>query len=325
MTVNPSETEIVFNSDTNSYALSLGVKIQLPIAELVEVLLKFNQEQVVSHSSAVEEPVVAADKQSLVEDVGGILAALPAASRMEQEEPVPPPGLGDGSQSSPVYTPKSRGLEKSSHVADDGFARISITVARQEPALLEYRQRAKWTSDFGKFFAIDAPSRIESNLSRMSEGFDHYGELPVHPHFLDSSSYQEEEYTSHQYHPRSGSMDSNLSSSYSMKPTNLPPSNTVLSSLSADAPVFTPGSAFASTAMPSLDSLRIRAMSDTFASNLENSLANNGAASRNERAMSLAYLPPSALSVMREEGASNEWAAPELERGESRPAECKQM
>lgn len=304
VTVNPSDTEIVFNSDTNSYSLSLGVKIQLPITELVEVLLKFNQEQVASHSSTVEE-LLSSSKLS-AHDIGGLLATLPEPTSLDAA-PEPPPGLGDGS--SGVYTPNSRGADP----AHDDFARISVTVARQEPALLEYRERAKWTS--GKYVTTNAKVRSEANASKLTTGFELFGELPVHAHFLSQADYCTDYPTQH-YHPRSGSMDSTLSS-YSMKP---PPT-----SLSADAPVFTPGSAFASTAQPSLDSLRIRAMSDTFVSHADN-LAGAG---RNERAMSLAYLPPSALSVMREEGAGcsteNDWAAPEMQRGESRPAECKQM
>lgn len=282
VTLNPAETEIVFNPDTNSYALSLGVKIQLPITELVEVLLKFNQEQSLSHSLPVAEQVDLVTEPE--QPVERMLATLPEPTSLTVQEP--PPGLGDGS--SPVYTPRS--------CTSDGFTGVSITVVRQEPALLEYRDRAKWTS--GKFFTTDAKTRCESNATKLSDGFELFANLPVHSHFLS----QVDAYEDYNYHPRTGSMDSTLSS-YSMKPPTL----------SADAPVFTPASAFASTGMPSLDSLRIRAMSDTFAD-----------ASRTDRAMSLGYLPPSALSVMRE--GENEWAAPTImERAESRPAECKQM
>lgn len=292
VTITAANSEIVYNPETNAYALSLGVNIQLPISELVDVLLKFNQEQVVPSSPAVQGDTLVLDKASYAE-IASVLSSLPAATKTEEH--APPPGLAEPSSTSPIYTPKSREIGNG-FFPDDDFMRIPLTVIRQEPGLLEYRERSKWTT--GKFFTPDVSSRTESNIARLTRGFELYTELPVDPQFLDQSEYMHEEYI---HHPRSGSMDSGYSST---KPRYL----------SADAPVFTPGSAFASTAVtPSLESVRVRAMSDTFTQEPR---------SRDERAMSLAYLPPSALSVMRED---TNWDAPQLERGESRPAECKQM
>ena len=278
VTVNPSSAEIVFNPITNSYALSVGVKVQLPINELVEVLLRFNQEQMLVPSHVEDHSSVS----------HSVLAFLPEPTAIES---VP--------QDSSVYTPKAsiahastfKRRSKINSFPDDEFARISISVIRQEPALFEYRERAKWHKSSGRFFVDNSEARAESHTAELNSGFALFAELPVNEQFA--------------YHPRSASMESTKG-------------------LSANAPVFTPGSAFASTYT---DSLRSRSMSESY--------ADVAGSRRSERAMSMAYLPP---SVMEEESDVNAfWSkitaidseapveAPAFTREESRPAECKQM
>lgn len=287
--VDPTSSEIVFCPETNSYNLSLGVTVQLPIHELVDVLLKFNAEHVVPNSVSDAE---SSDSQSL-------LAALP-------EAPAPARSM------SPVYTPKAADYfaapsqRRESPYPDDDFMRIPVAVARQDPALLDYRERAKWHREFGKFYVDNAFSKQEERMDRFTRALQRYDELPVASHFSDTREYEYLEEAP--LRPSAGKR------------------------MSADAPIFTPGSAFASTYAS--DSVRERALSETFAEG-----------GKRDRVMSnLSYLPPSALveeavpEVPVDTALSSFWnrvaaasdfetynPALSMERQESRPAECKQM
>jgi hypothetical protein len=285
--VNPTSTEIVFCPESNSYSLSLGVNVQLPIHELVDVLLKFNAEHVVPNSIS---DVESSHSQSL-------LASLPEATPYEFPD-------------SPVYTPKassnsgtsSKKLIRETSYADDDFMRVPITVARQDPMLLDYRERTKWHREFGRFFVENAFKKQDERMDRFTQALQRYDELPVAEEFRY-------EYATTEMKPSSSSIGGKR--------------------LSADAPVFTPGSAFASTYAS--DSIRERALSENFAE-----AAPGGT---RDRVMSnLSYLPPSAVveEAFPEAPVSSEiasfWsrvasAAPpqSIEREESRPAECKQM
>jgi hypothetical protein len=292
ISVNPSSSEIVFCPETNSYSLSLGVTVQLPIHELVEVLLKFNAEHVVPNSVSDAE---SSNSQSL-------LASMPEAS---------PFTLPDSS----VYTPKVSDMPKKicreSKFDDDDFMQIPITVARQDPILLDYKERAKWQREFGRFFVESAFRKQEERMDRFTKSLQRYDELPVAEEFSSSSHsgayYEQAAYDYVEAKPLGGKR------------------------LSADAPEFTPGSAFASTYAS--DSVKERALSETFA---------EAARGDRDRAMSnLSYLPPNAVINEEEVDAAVESSAvasfwkhvvannvvpmESLERDESRPAECKQM
>jgi hypothetical protein len=281
ISVNPSSSEIVFCPETNSYSLSLGVNIQLPIHELVELLLKFNAEHVVPNSVSDKE---SSHSQSL-------LASLPEAS---------PYMLPDAS----VYTPRASEPVKKVYVrestfADDDFMHVPITVARQDPVLLDYKERAKWHRDFGRFFIEDGFRKQDERMDRFTRALERFDQLPVAAEFSASSPVFD---ASYEY---------------------VEPKPVGNKRLSADAPIFTPGSGFASTYAS--DSVRERAES-----------------AGRERIMSnLSYLPANA--VIEEEGALKPEAPVEavasfwkrmvasdivpepLQREESRPAECKQM
>jgi hypothetical protein len=285
--MNPTSSEIVFCPETNSYCLSLGVNVQLPIHELVEVLLKFNAEHVVPNSVSDAE---SSDSQSL-------LAVLPEASALVSQS------------DSPVYTPKAsesaqpEGIVRGTMYPDDDFMRIPVAVSRQDPTLLDYRERAKWHREFGRFFTDNSFAKQEARMDRFTKALERYDQLPVAEEFAHQYGYDETVF----------------------------PKQTGAKRLSADAPVFTPGSAFASTYAS--DSVRDRALSETFADG-----------SRRDRVMSnLSYLPPNAVieealpEVPVETAISSFWSRitatqdiaaeslPSLEREESRPAECKQM
>lgn len=303
-----SSSEIVYSPESNGYALSVGVTVQLPITELVEVLLKFNAEHVAPRSS----PQVESHHSH------SLLASLPDASPYSFPE------------SPSVYTPKAaahatakRAREPvSSEVPENDFSRIPVAVTRQDGMIMEYRERAKWRRESGKFFTDNSIEKQMNRMEKLNNGFKWFDELLVNEHFLHPT-----DMNWYHYPARANSMDAMFDS----KPAKR---------LSADAPVFTPGSAFASTYVSEAggDSVRQRAMSENLSS-------------RQERAMSLTYLPPSALSVMHENNEapvetaqpstpsqelSSFWnkvvaaaasgsSVPELVREESRPAECKQM
>ena len=199
ISVNPSGAEIVYKPETDSYVLSVGVTVQLPVTELVELLLKFNQEQQCI-APAVCEPEVQSSR--------AILAFLPPATCMS------PAGSPNE-----VYTPKSTPTATSILFDEDDFARIPICVTRQDPFLMDYRERSKWRREEGKFFVENAVSREANRVTRLTLGFKQYDEMTVNPQFV----YEEVP------HGRSGSMDSTWSKA---------------GKLSADAPVFTPASAF---------------------------------------------------------------------------------
>ena len=281
LSVNPTSTEIVFCPESNSYSLSLGVNVKLPIHELVEVLLKFNSEHVVPNSISDLESSLS---QSL-------LASLPDAAPFVLPE-------------SPVYTPKASngsGVSNTRFIretmfADDDFKRVPISVARQDPILLEYRERTKWHREFGRFFVENSVKKQEDRAVRFTHALERYDELPV----VDDFKYE-----------------------YAV------PMSSCGKQLSADAPVFTPGSAFASTYAS--DSVRERALSENFAET----------AGRDRIMSNVSYLPPNALieEAFPEAPVNTEistfWSRvaaaaplqkePTLEREESRPAECKQM
>lgn len=283
VSVTPSSTAIVFCPETNSYSLSLGVTVQLPIPDLVEVLLKFNAEHVVPQSSAESS------------NSHSLLASLPEAS---------PYSLPDSS----VYTPKAHASAgpprdvspASTGYPEDDFMRIPIALTRQDPLILEYRERAKWTRESGRFFVDNSQAKQEARSERLNRAIACFEDM----------------------------MFANESESFTANGSK---------KLSADAPEFTPGSAFASTYVSDAsDSVRMRAFSEN-------------AEPRRERSMSaLSFLPPSAMipeeapevavqAVSPSKQISSFWArvtsqaglvAPpenELQRQESRPAECKQM
>ena len=271
--VTPSSTQIVFCPDTNSYALQIGVTVQLPITELVEVLLKFNAEHVVS------TPVTEVDSST----THSLLASLPDAS---------PYSLPD---SPSVYTPKvahagtKRARETGSgKFANDDFARIPIGVARQDPMVMEYRERSKWRRESGRFFIEDSLAKEQERVEKLEQGFKCFEELLVNEHFLAPVAAR---------HSRASSMDASagFDSVYTAPVQS--------KQLSADAPVFTPGSGFASTYAPdSGASSRQRSMSDAFIDQV---------AGRSERIMSAAsFLPPAALPVPEGIETPDELAAP---------------
>lgn len=230
--ITPSTAEIVFCSETNSYALSLGVRVQLPIPELVDLLLKFNAAQ------SAEKPVV--DDESHVSH--SLLASLPEASPFSLPE-------------SFMYTPKNgvhadvkRSCQASSSCGypEDDFARIPIHVARQEPYLLEYKERSMWRAESGRFFRAGHVEKQGDLVNKEARAYELYDQLVVNEHFL------------YMMNPVSEFSETGLPPATSF---TRPPST----KLSADAPVFTPGSAFASTQGSDNGAGRQRAMStDTF-------------------------------------------------------------
>ena len=263
--ITPSASEIVFCPESNSYALSLGVKVQLPIQELVEVLLKFNAEQ------AERQPV--AEEDSNVSQ--SLMASLPEASPFSFPE-------------SHVYTPKngvhaevkrSRQASASSEYPEDDFSRVPIHVARQDPCLQDYRDRSMWREESGVFFRSDHAEKQGKLLAAQARAYEIFEKLPVKDHFLSM-----------------GEVD--FCGEYPME-MGLPPATSFSrpssTKLSADAPVFTPGSAFASTQGSESGMVRQRALSaDT---------VSEKAASRQDRVMSAAsasFLPASALAVTHE-------------------------
>ena len=206
VSVSPTGSEIVYNPESNSYALSISVNVQLPITELVELLLKFNQEHVALPAACEQvEPIASSSR----------LASLPVATSFS---PVHAPAPDA------VYTPERRGKFE-----DDEFMRIPIAVTRQDPFLMDYRERSKWTT--GKFLASSL--RENETLNRLTLGFQQYDQLPVNPHFANQEWVEYVPAAS----PWSGAK------------------------LSADAPVFTPGSGF-STQASSCEFSRERRMSE---------------------------------------------------------------
>ena len=239
--VNSSTSEIVFDPDTNSYALSVGVKVQLPISDLVEVLLKFNQEHVAPHSKLDVDPLPPISRLWS--------AALPRSTTFTFEPPVAhaESPRHERTESFAVDTPTS-----------SPFDEIPMTVVRQDAGLFDYRERSKWNRESGRFFVENRAARQSARLLKQEEAFRAYDNLPINDAFLLDQQYGE----------LSGSPDF-------FQP---------ITKLSADAPVFTPASAFASTVAvgPTDASMRLRAMSDSI--------------TRNERSMSsMTYLPPSVL------------------------------
>lgn len=227
--ITPSTAEIVFCSETNSYALSLGVRVQLPIPELVDLLLKFNATQ------SASKPVV--DDESHISH--SLLASLPEASPFSVPE-------------SFVYTPKNgvhadvkRSCQASSscEYAEDDFARIPIHVARQDPFLLEYKERSMWRAESGRFFRACHVEKQGDLVNKEARAYEIYDQLSVNEHFLYMMN-----------PPVSESSETGLPPATSF---SRPPST----KLSADAPVFTPGSAFASTQGSDNGAVRQRAMS----------------------------------------------------------------
>ena len=241
--VNPSTSEIVFDPDTNSYALSVGVKVQLPISDLVDVLLKFNQEHVAPHSKAEEAPPAPISRLWSV--------ALPRTTTFTFDPPV-------------AHAESPRHERMDSYVVDtptsSPFDEIPMTVVRQDAGLFDYRERSKWTRESGRFFIENWTDRESARLIKQEEAFRAYDNLPVNEAFLVDPQYGDVSASQDFYQP--------------------------ITKLSADAPVFTPASAFASTVAvgPTDASMRLRAMSDSV--------------TRNERSMSsMTYLPPSVLEV----------------------------
>jgi hypothetical protein len=307
ISLSPSSSEIVFCPESNSYALSVGVTVQLPITELVEVLLKFNSE----HMNPEPKQLTASHQSH------SLLASLPDAS---------PYSFPD---SPSVYTPrtsehaKAKRSRQSNRFADDEFLRIPLSVARQDGMLIEYRERSKWRRESGKFFRDNSIGKEEERIERLNLGFKCYDELLVNEHFMNHAEYE----------------------SFALPTESIYDSQKTSTKLNADAPIFTPGSAFASTYVSDTEgeSIRQRAMSESI--------------SRDERSVSLSYLPPSALSVMEEKPEepvesvvsttvpsptkqiTSFWnkvvaataddipavSQPDLDRDESRPVECKQM
>lgn len=242
--VNPSTSEIVFDPDSNSYALSIGVKVQLPISDLVEVLLKFNQEQIASHSKQQEMPALQRTKTWA--------SALPRSTTFTFDPPV-------------AHAESPRHEHSTSFGVDtptkSPFDLIPMSVVRQDIGLFDYRERSKWTRDSGRFFIENWNDRESTRFMKQEEAFRAYDNLPINDAFLaDFQQYEDVPMTTEFFQP--------------------------LTKLSADAPVFTPASAFASTvaAAPTDASMRLRAMSDS--------------ATRNERSMSsMTYLPPSVVEA----------------------------
>jgi hypothetical protein len=242
--VNPSTSEIVFDPDSNSYALSIGVKVQLPISDLVEVLLKFNQEQIASNSKPQEMPAFQRTKTWA--------SALPRSTTFTFDPPV-------------AHAESPRHEHSTSFAVDtptkSPFDQIPMSVVRQDIGLFDYRERSKWARDSGRFFIENWNDRESTRFMKQEEAFRAYDNLPINDAFLaDFHQYEDVPMTTDFFQP--------------------------LTKLSADAPVFTPASAFASTvaAAPTDASMRLRAMSDS--------------ATRNERSMSsMTYLPPSVVEA----------------------------
>jgi len=249
--VNPSTSEIVFDPDTNSYALSVGVKVQLPISDLVDVLLKLNQERGATHSK-IEDAILPPVSRLWS-------AALPRSTTFAVDPPIAhaESPRHERMESFAVDTPSS-----------SPFDEIPMVVVRQDAGLFEYRERSKWTRESGRFFIENWTDRESARLMKQEEAFRAYDNLPINEAFLIDSQYDAVSASQDFYQP--------------------------ITKLSADAPVFTPASAFASTVAvePTDASMRLRAMSDS--------------ATRNERSMSsMTYLPPSVLEMNGEEYEQN--------------------
>ena len=248
--VNPSTSEIVYDPETNSYALSVGVKVQLPISDLIDVLLKFNQEQTAPLSKYEERTPVSRN--------GLWSAALPRSTTYTLDKFDPPVAHAESPRHERT---ESFGVETPTN---SPFDEIPMTVVRQDVGLFDYRERSKWTRESGRFFAENWFDRQSSRLIKQEEAFRAYDNLPVHEAFQADIQYADMPVAQDFYQP--------------------------ITKLSADAPVFTPASAFASTVAggPTDASLRLRAMSDS--------------ATRNERSMSsMTYLPPSAIEAAAED------------------------
>lgn len=241
--VNPSTSEIVFDPDSNSYALSIGVKVQLPISDLVEVLLKFNQEHVAPNSNPQEMPAFQRTKTWA--------SALPRSTTFTFDPPV-------------AHAESPRHEHSTSFALDtptkSPFDQIPMSVVRQDVGLYDYRERSKWARDSGRFFIENWGDRESTRFTMQEEAFRAYDNLPINEAFLGDFQYDDVPMAADFFQP--------------------------LTKLSADAPVFTPASAFASTvaAAPTDASMRLRAMSDS--------------GPRNERSMSsMTYLPPSVVEA----------------------------
>ena len=249
--VHPSSSEIVFDPETNSYALSVGVKVQLPISDLVDVLLKFNQEHVAPHSKTEEALPAPISRLWSV--------ALPRTTTFTFDPPV-------------AHAESPRHERMDSYLVDtptsSPFDDIPMTVVRQDAGLFDYRERSKWTRESGRFFIENWNNRESARLIKQEEAFRAYDELPINEAFLVDPQYGDVSASQDFYQP--------------------------ITKLSADAPVFTPASAFASTVAvgPTDASMRLRAMSDSV--------------TRNERSMSsMTYLPPSVLEPSSEDNEQN--------------------
>jgi hypothetical protein len=252
--------------------------VQLPIPELVDVLLKFNAEQAEAQRKVEGESILS----------HSLLASLPEAS---------PFSFPDAS----MYTPKngSKGVQhasKSSEYAeDDYFSRISIQVARQDPFLQDYKERSMWRSETGRFFRAKHLEKQDELVNKQLRAYELFEQLPVNEHFLSTVG-----------------MDCGVPEPCSE--FGLPPVRPSSTKLSADAPVFTPGSAFAST-QGSDNGVRSRAMSADAVSDVHVPLA------RQDRVMSAAA-GALAATCEEERSSSSFWAGVVGSKGEE---ECKQM
>jgi len=181
LTLVPSQVEIVYSPDSQSYSLNFGVTMQLPINELVETLLKFSAAQqmnacVVDQSTGDPQPEVFLD----------------------------------------TFVPESTSLPLSdqedfpSMLTEDTFRHIPISLIRQDEAYLDYVQRSKWQYPAASFLVKDAHKFNQDKMKAEDK------QLRYLASFLDETSTKKQR-------------TSSATTAGSAR-------------LSADAPVFTPGS-----------------------------------------------------------------------------------
>jgi hypothetical protein len=272
------QSEIVFSPQDQSYFLSMGVTVQLPINDLVEVLLKFNKEQGGQHVSSI----LPTDESKVEQSAREVPVALPF--------PVQAPAVDDSGLDAAttelladsmkrVELPTDTGISISSTV-EDAFRNVPIHLVRQDQFLLEYKERCKWHQASSTFLIAGSYKRRQDRMRTQEVQREYLATL--------------DEQNSSAFVSRLDSMNGS---------TTMGDPNGFMSigakKLSANAPVFTPGSSF--TTHISEYETRPRAQSDTLhdSSGMNSDMfavRQAAARARGERAMStIAFLPPLAV------------------------------
>ena len=141
----PSQAEIVFSPETQSYALSFGITVTLPVNELVETLLRFNAEQQSACKADEPEPILTGDSicDILVDE--NLASEANLFGKLEEQV------------NSSVAT---------SETTD--FDEIPISLIRSDTYYQDYVQRSKWQYAESTFLVKDVHKRAAERCRKES-------------------------------------------------------------------------------------------------------------------------------------------------------------